>query len=390
MTIPASARCWLELDAAAIRRNAALARETAGVPLMAVVKADGYGHGAAVVARAALEGGARSLGVATASEAAALRAAGVEAPIQVLGSFLPEELPLLVEARAVATIHEAEDLQRLRGAARAAGRPLPAQLKVDVGMHRHGVAPERALELLAALARDPGIELRGLMTHLPCSAGADLTSSRAQVARFAALVAAADAAGLLPAEVHAAATAALFRLPESRFNQVRAGIALVGLDPAACLGGVELTPALSLRVRVMRTKDVPQGQAVGYGARWVAPRPSRIALLGIGYGDGAPYAWTQGGAEVLLQGQRCPLVGSVMMDYMAVDVTDLPRATEPGDVATLVGQDGAQRLTLEAQAARAGLIPYALACGLGGRLQRATVGAAASGGEEPARLRLVA
>ena len=180
------------------------------------------------------------------------------------------------------------------------------------------------------------------------------------------------------------ASAAVFRLPEARFNRVRAGIALLGLDPADCLGPTELRPALSLLARVTRVNEVRAGEAVGYGGRWVAPRDSRVALLGIGYGDGLPYGWTQGGAEVLIAGQRCPLVGSVMMDYVFVDVSDLARVPQPGDVATLVGREGEQELRLEPQAARAGLIPYALTCGLGGRLERVLIEA------QPARERRAA
>ena len=368
----AAARAWTELDLAAIRHNAEFTRRFAGVPLLAVVKANGYGHGAVEVARAALAGGASGVGVATAAEALELRAAGVEARIQILGSFLPEELEAAVEARACLTLHEAEDLERVRQAARKAGRPLPVQLIVDVGMARHGVAPEQALALLEAAARDPGLRLEGLMTHLPCATAPDLSLSRAQVARFARVVDAAGQAGFLPGEVHAAASAALFRLPEAHFSQVRAGIALLGLDPAACLGDAagSLRPALSLRARVMRTREVRAGDPVGYSGRWIAPRPSRIALLGIGYGDGLPYPLTQSGAEVLLQGRRCPVVGSVMMDYTAIDVTDLPEVPQPGAVATLIGRDGAEELDLPTQAGRAGLIPYALSCGLGRRLAR--------------------
>lgn len=379
------ARAWTELDLAAIRHNAAAIAGHAGVPLVGVVKANGYGHGAVEVARAALAGGASGLGVATAAEALELRAAGIEARIQILGSFLPEELSAAVEARACLTIHEAEDLERVRQAARAAGRPLPVQLIVDVGMARHGVAPEAALALLEAAARDPGLRLEGLMTHLPCATSPDLSLSRAQVARFAQVVSEAERVGLLPPEVHAAATAALYRLPEARFTQVRSGIALLGLDPASCLGeaAAALRPALSLKARVMRTREVRCGDPVGYSGRWVAPRPSRIALLGIGYGDGLPYPLTQSGAEVLLQGRRCPVVGSVMMDYTAVDVTDLPTPPQPGEVATLIGSCGEERLGLELQARRAGLIPYALSCGLGQRLARVVLGEQAQGTSAP-------
>lgn len=375
---PPGARAWAEVDLDAVRANVRTIRETAGVPLLAVVKADAYGHGAVPVAQAALEAGARGLGVATAREAWALRQAGITAPIQILGSFLPgDELELAVRAEATLTLHDAEDLERVREAAWRTRRRLPVELKVDVGMYRHGVGLRNAAALLQRVRADALVRLDGLMTHLPCAAGPDLTATRARVAAFGALADAAGRRGLAPARVHAAASAALFRLPESRFSQVRAGIALVGLDPTGCLAeaGVYLKPALSVRARVMRVRAVPRGAAVGYGGTWVAPRASRLAIVGVGYADGLPYPLSGRGGEMLLQGQRCPIVGSVMMDYCLVDVTGLPRLPHPGDVATVAGADGFARLTVEEQARRAGLIPYAFTCGLGQRVVRTVRGA---------------
>lgn len=372
------ARAWVELDLDAVRSNVrAIRAATGGVELLAVVKADGYGHGAAWVARAALEAGATRLGVATADEAVRLRDAGVVAPVQVLGSFLEDELDAAQGARASLTLHEPDDLARVRAAAARAGRPLGVHVKVDVGMHRHGVEPARALDVLARAAGDPLLRVEGLMTHLPSPS--DETTTRRQVDDFAQVLARAERAGLRPPRAHAAASAALFRFPEARFDMVRAGIALVGLDPDGRVArtGTTLAPALSLRARVMRVRDVPAGDPVGYGGRWTAARPTRLALVGIGYGDGLPYALTGTGAHVLLQGQRCPLVATVMMDYLLVDVTDLPRAPAPGDVATLFGRDGEAILPLEEQAKHAGVIPYALSCGLGARLERVVRGARA-------------
>lgn len=372
------ARAWVELDLDAIRGNVRAIRSAIGAAeLLAVVKADGYGHGAPWVARAALEAGATRLGVATADEAARLRDAGLTAPVQVLGSFLEDELDAAAGARASLTLHEPDDLGRVRAAAARAGRPIGVHVKVDVGMHRHGVAPAQALDLLERAAREPRLRVEGLMTHLP-SPSDDATTGR-QVEAFADVVARAERAGLRPPRVHAAASAALFRFPGARFDMVRAGIALVGLDPDGRVArtGTTLAPALSLRARVMRVRDVPQGDPVGYGARWVAPRPTRLALVGIGYGDGLPYGLTGTGADVLLQGRRCPLVATVMMDYVLIDTTDLPRPPAPGDVVTLFGRDGEATLSLEEQARRAGVIPYALSCGLGARLERVVRGARA-------------
>lgn len=375
---PAHARAWVELDLEAVRGNVRTILRTADVPLVAVVKADAYGHGASAVAHAALEAGASGLAVASAAEALALRQAGVRAPVQILGGVLEGEREAALAAGAELTLHEPADLERAREAAWRAGRRLTAHLKVDVGMHRHGVPFEQALPLLAAAQRDPALRLVGLMTHLPNAASPDPAQTRRHVARFAALVAEARRRGLCPPRVHAAASAALFAVPEARFGQVRAGIALLGLDPgnlARQPSAAALRPALALRARVLRVKDVPAGAPVGYGGRWVAPRPSRLAIVGIGYGDGLPYGLSGRGAAVLLQGRRCPLVATVMMDYVLIDVTDLPRPPAPGEVATVVGRDGESELRLEEQAARAGLIPYAFSCGLGARLARVVRGA---------------
>ncbi|RMG10031.1 MAG: alanine racemase [Planctomycetota bacterium] len=386
---PPGARAWAELDLDAVRANARRIRRSAGVPLLAVVKADGYGHGAPAVARAALEGGASRLGVATAAEALALRQAGLTAPVQVLGSFLDSEADLIAQAEASFTLHEEQDLRRVAAAAWRAGRALPVHLKVDVGMGRHGVDPRSAARLLAEAQRCPGVRVAGLMTHLPCAGAPDPAISREQISAFARLVAWARREGLCPPQVHAAASAALFRFPEARFTQVRSGIAVLGLDPGgwAARADVHLRPALSLRARVMRTRVVARGVAVGYGGRWTARRPSRLALLGIGYGDGLPYGLSGRGAHALLAGRRCPIVGTVMMDYALVDASDLPRAPRPGDVATLVGRDGEGRILLEEQARKAGLIPYAFATGLGKRLQRVVRGMQLS---PPARVRRAA
>jgi len=372
-------RAWCELDLEAVRRNARTIRTTAGGALTAVVKADGYGHGAALVGRAAVEGGADALAVATPAEARALRDAGVAAPVQVLGSFLEDELDDALAARASLTIHEAADLLRLRRAAARAGRPLDVHLKVDVGMHRHGVPPGDALEVLAAAAADPALRVVGLMTHLPEAACADLERSAAQVDVFAGLVRRAAAAGLRPPRVHAAASAALFRLPASRFDAVRSGIALVGLDPRGRIAatGAGLAPALAVHTRVMRLQRAAAGDRVGYGGRWTAPRDSVLAILGVGYGDGIPYTLSGRGAAVLIDGRRCPLAGTVMMDYLLADVTDLPRPPAPGAVATFAGAQGTARVSLDEQAERAGMIPYALATTLGGRIARRVVDSAA-------------
>ncbi|MEZ6188588.1 MAG: alanine racemase [Planctomycetota bacterium] len=362
-------RAWLELDPQAIEANVAEVRRVSGAGLTAVVKADGYGHGSATVARAAVAAGAEALAVATPHAARALRAAGVEAPIQVLGAVLDGELPLALEAQAQLTVHAPGDLARYADAARRAQRTLDVHVMVDVGMHRHGVTPTQAVTALRGCRG--GLRAVGLMTHLPCAADADLTSTVAQVQTFRRVVGDAARAGVLPARVHAAASCALFRVPAARFNHVRSGIALVGLDPGGRIAasGARLTPALSVKSRVLGFKRIAQGAQAGYSGRWTAPRDSVLAIVGIGYGDGWPYTLTGQEGEVLIGGRRCAVVGSVMMDYLLVDVTEVAQVAA-GDEVVLVGRQGELSLPLEEQAQKAGLIPYALACSLGAHLRR--------------------
>lgn len=368
-------RAWLEVDLGAVRANARALLETAGVPLCAVVKADAYGHGACDVARAARQGGASAVAVATPEEALRLREAGLVGPVQVLGALLDEELEPALEAEAELTLQHPDDLGRLRAAAARAGRPLAVHLEVDCGMARAGVAPEEALPLLGQLRDAAGLRAVGLMTHLSSALG-DPAISQAELARFQGVVEAARAAGLLPPRVHAAASAGLLRFPQARHTQVRSGIALLGLDPQGALSaaGARLRPALSLHTRVLRLRRLEPGQPAGYSGRFVAARPTRLALIGLGYADGLPWGASCQGAEVLLHGRRCPLVGSIMMDYALVDTTDVPGEVAPGDAVTVFGRQGVAALPLEGLARAAGIIPYALACGLGGRLRRELVG----------------
>ena len=366
-------RAWAEVDLDAVRHNVRTIRDHAGVALMAVVKADAYGLGAPDVSRAALDAGASYLGVATPHEALTLRHAGINAPIQILGSLLDDEVDVALQARTTLTLHSLSDLHRVAHAARRLGRRPAVHVMVDVGMARHGISPSQALDLLRSASKERAVRLDGFMTHLPCASDPDLARTRAQVAAFAGLTRRAAAQGHLPPRVHAAASAGLFRLPEARFTQVRAGIALGGVDPGGLrAAGADLRPALSVHTKITHLRKVPKGSSVGYGGRWTAPRPSRLAVLGVGYGDGVLYSLTGHDAHVLIQGRPCPLVGTVMMDYLLADVTHLPSLPKRGDVATLIGSQRQRSIPLEEQAERAGVIPYALSCSLGSSLPRAS------------------
>ncbi|MBX7213524.1 MAG: alanine racemase [Thermoflexales bacterium] len=356
------------IDLGALRHNAAALAARAGVPLMAVVKANGYGHGAVLAAKAALAGGARWLGVATAGEALQLRAAGLHAPTLVLGWCEADNAAALVEHDIACTIAEVGIAEGLAARAAAQGGRVAVHLKVDTGMNRLGVRPEDALDALQRLRALPGLRLEGLYTHFATADAADERDTRAQLAAFNAVVAATAAAGLRPTWVHASNSAATLRHPAARFDLVRCGIALYGIDPdVETPAPPELRPALSLVTRVTQVKTIPAGAAVSYGGRWRATRPSRIATLPIGYADGLRRvpAWR----EVLLRGRRAPIVGRICMDYCMVDVTELPDA-QTGDEVVLLGSQGNERIRIEDVAGWLGTIPYEVACALGGRVPR--------------------
>jgi len=358
-------RALARIDLAAIERNCARLRRdlTGGAALCAVVKANGYGHGAVAAARAAQAGGAAWIAVAAAEEAAELRAAGIAGPLLVMGALSEEELSVALAADADVVAWSAPFLAALErhGGARV-------HLKLDVGMGRLGTRDaEQLLRLAERVAATPGLELTGATTHLPC-ADEDPELTRAQVARFRAFGERVRA--LAPgALLHAANSAATLAVPESHCDLVRCGVAIYGLDPfGEDAAARELEPALELRSWVAARKPLAPGESVGYGARFTAREPTWTATLPIGYGDGFHRAFSNNG-EVLIRGRRHPLVGRVSMDNVTADVGGDPDVRE-GDAAVLIGPDGDDRLTAEALAARIDTINYEITTSLTARVTR--------------------
>jgi alanine racemase len=364
-------RALARVDLAAVERNCARLRAAAGpdAALCAVVKANAYGHGTVPVARAALAGGASWLAVAAAEEATELRAAGIDAPVLMMGAMSAEELPVALDAGAdvVAWRPAFVEALRLRG---ARGRPVRVHVKLDVGMGRLGIRDaDELLRLAEQVHAAPELELVGGMTHLPC-ADEDPERTRAEVARFRAF---GERLRALKPDVvlHAANSAATLGLPESRFDMVRCGVAVYGLDPfGADPADHGLAPALELRSFVGALKPLAPGESVGYGATFVAREPTWIATLPIGYGDGWRRAFSDN-AEVLIGGRRHPLVGRVSMDNVTVDVGADPAGIAEGDEAVLLGRDGGERITAEQLARRIDTINYEITTGLTARPTRA-------------------
>ncbi len=360
------------VDLAVVRHNARTlaARATHGARQMAVVKADGYGHGAAAVARAALDAGAAWLGVATVAEGAQLRDAGVAAPILVLGPVAPGDADTAVARDLAVTVFARDDLpEALDRRAAAHGRAARVHLKVDTGMGRVGVHPRDAPDLADRLRSLPNLDLEGVFTHFATADEEDLSFARRQLARFREVLAALAARGVRPALRHAANTAATLALPDSHLDLVRNGIGIYGLWPSPVLrGAADLRPALRWEVRVAQVKEVASGTPLSYGATHVTRGRRRIATLPVGYGDGYPRALSNRG-EVVVAGRRAPIVGRVCMDMTLVDVTGAPRV-RAGDEAVLIGSQGAAEVSADAIAAWTGTINYEVTCAIGRRVPR--------------------
>ncbi len=362
---------WATVDTAAIRGNIQriAARLSPGVRICAVVKADGYGHGAVAVSRVALEAGASMLAVAIVNEAVELRVAGFTCPILVMGPAEACDAARIVDYGLDATVYDLAAAQALSDAAVYAQGKAAIHLKIDTGMRRVGCEPSDAAGLATAIAALPGARLAGVFSHFATADAEDLGFARVQLARYRAALDAISAAGIDPGIRHLANSAAAIRLPEAGFDMVRLGIAMYGLKPSADREWeVELKPALSLRTRVSMVKDIAAGESVGYGRRFTAARKSRIATLPLGYADGWPRALS-GRVSLLVRGKRAPLVGSVCMDQCMLDVTDVPGVLA-GDEVLLYGT---AELPADEIAAALGTINYEVACLVGRRVPRVYV-----------------
>ncbi len=356
---------------AAVRANFAEARRRAeGREVIAVVKADAYGHGAVPVARALQDAGCRRLAVLSVDEACALRDAGVEIPILVLGG-VQGAADVAVAQRLTPVVHHPGEIERLSAAAKARSTSIPVQVEVDTGMHRMGVVAEEAVELLAAVDAEPALTLDGVYTHFARADEPDLTPTLEQLVEFRRVLDAARERGIEPGLVHCAHSAGLLAgkrvfdaLPEA--GAVRPGLMLYGVHPAPHLEA-ELRPAMTLRTRVAHVRRLRAGAAVGYAATFRAERDTRVATLPVGYADGVPIAASNRGS-VLIRGRRLPMIGRVSMDYVTVDAGDAP--VEIGDDAILFGGDDAGRLPVEEAAAAAGTIAYELLVRVGARVPR--------------------
>jgi Alr-MurF fusion protein len=365
---------WVEIDLSAIAGNTRLVKAIVGpdVRVLASLKADAYGHGAIKVGRTALHNGASMLGVATVSEAAPLREAGIHAPILVFGYVPPWQMREAARLDLTITLYASEAAQALSRAAQALDKQVRVHVKVDTGMGRLGIRAEQ-IEEIVALVREiralPGLELEGIFTHFAMADTFDQAHVRMQLARFQQVLHRLDQESLRPPLVHAANSAAMLALPEARFDMVRPGVALYGLEPSDEVRLPQgFRPALAFKTQVAQVKTVPAGEGISYGCTYITERPTVVATLPVGYADGfrrAPANW----GTVLIHGQEAPILGRVCMDQCMIDVTHIDHV-RPGDEVVLIGRQGNELLSAEDVAQRLGTSNYEVVSAILARVPR--------------------
>ncbi len=387
----AGLRAWAQIDLAAVTHNARmLSNLVRPARLCAVVKAQGYGHGAVSVARAALAGGALGLAVALVDEGVELRQNKVHGPILLLSECGPDAVDSAMAYGLTPTVYSAEGIEQFAQAARMLGQRTSVHIKVDTGMHRVGAAPAEVPALLGAIADDPLLRFEGLWTHFPVADGEsseDRSFTLRQLALFDGVIDEMARADVHPDVIHAANTAGAILYPEARYGMVRCGIGLYGYLPGAAVGtafttasgGETLRPALSLRARVASVRTLAEGERPSYGRLRALPRRSLVATVPIGYADGVPRALFAQGATVLIGGKRRPLAGMVTMDQIMVDCEE-DDAVRPGDEVVLLGRQGDEEITADEWAELLGTISYEILCGIGPRVPRVVVNAPESTG----------
>lgn len=360
----------VEVDLEAIRHNVRLLKPP-NAELMAVVKADGYGHGDEAVARAALEAGATWIGVALAEEGLGLRERGIEAPILVLSELSPGSEKEAIAGALTPTVYTEDGVAGVAEAAVALGRATAVHLKLDTGMHRVGLWPPSRATAFAHAIRGAGLQLEGLWTHFAASERDD-EGTREQLQRLLEARDALIAGGIRPRLVHAANSGATIRLPETHLDLVRPGAAVYGLDPGGGIGPTfGLRPALTWRSAVTMVKRVPAGDRLSYGGTYRLERDANVATVPVGYGDGFPRGLSSK-AEVLIGGRRHRVGGTVTMDQILVDCGDEDVAM--GDEVVLIGAAGEEQITAEELASHIGTIGYEIATAISERVPREYVG----------------
>lgn len=368
-TKTAPLRCWVEINLEALNRNADLCRSIAGCPIMAIIKADAYGHGLEEVARE-LSKNVGSFGVANLREALRIKETlpALSIPILILSPATPVEIPKIIAEEFAASVSTHEEVVAFEASAAEAGKKAILHVVADTGMGRMGSAPDQFASLVKAVQSSPHCTLTGVNTHFP-SADEDSEFTGKQIARFSDLLENLT----LPksCEIHVANSAGLLGYEDLMpfATTVRPGLALYGISPFD-QSETGLLPVLEWKTVVTLVRDIDSGTSISYGRTFISKKPMRVATLGIGYGDGYPRHLSGQGASVLIAGKRCPILGRITMDQVVVDISHLDETVKSGDEATVIGSQADESITVSELADRAGTIPWAIFSGITSRVEK--------------------
>ncbi|MEA5503805.1 alanine racemase [Halotia wernerae UHCC 0503] len=372
-----SQRAWVEIDLGALSYNVQQLVQylSPRTQLMAVVKADAYGHGAITVAQTALQSGASWLGIATVPEGIQLREAGIEAPILILGAtHTPEQIHAIAHWKLQPTLCSPKQALIFSNVLEVINydSPVPIHIKLDTGMSRLGTNWQQAAEFVQLVQRLPHLAIASIYSHLATADSLDLTVMQAQHQRFEEAIAQLKGMGIKIPCLHLANSAATLTNSALHYDIVRVGLAVYGLYPAAHLQtAIDLKPVLQLKARVTQVKTIAAGTGVSYGHQFIAPHELRLAVVGIGYADGVPRNLSQN-MQVLIRGQRVPQIGTITMDQLMLDVSAIPDLQE-GEIVTLLGEQGKEQISANNWAERLNTISWEILCGFKHRLPRVAV-----------------
>lgn len=364
-------RAWIEIDLNALAHNvkeikALLSPQTA---LMAVVKADAYGHGAEIVAKTVLEHGADWLAVATIAEGIELRQAGIDCEILILGAVnSPEEIIEIAQWRLQPTICNSQQALTFFDTLSQLKTTLPVHLKLDTGMSRLGTNWQDSTEFVTLVKQLPNLEIKSIYSHLATADDRDSTIMKLQQQRFDRAIANLKAEGIVPPCLHLANSAGVLSHRSLHYDLVRIGLALYGLYPAPHLQKVKLKPVLQVKARITQVKTIPPGTGVSYGYQYISDRALQIAVVSIGYADGVVRNLSNK-LQVIIRGQLVPQIGTITMDQLMLDVSDLADL-QPGEIVTLLGKDGDKSITADHWATSLNTISWEILCGFKDRLPR--------------------
>jgi alanine racemase len=361
---------WSEIDITALKRNVKRTQQIVGprVDILLTVKADGYGHGAPHVAKAATAAGVQMLGVATLHEGMELRNAGLKTPIVILSPSLAVEIDEILEYNLAPTVSDMAFAQALAARAAQSSRVARVHVEIDTGMGRGGVNEEEACSFLADLARLKGLAVEGVYTHFPSTYREDREFCESQVRAFQTIIDTLGTQGIVFPLRHTANSAAVAQYPASHINMVRPGGMVYGMFPQEEMNGIGFEPVMSFKSRVVNVKQVAKGKSVSYGRTYRFDHDAKVAAVAAGYGHGISRLMSNNG-DLLVRGVRAPIVGRVTMDVTMIDVSRIPQVSV-GDEVIIFGKEGNEHISVYEVAERSGTISYEITCGIGKRVPR--------------------